>query len=131
ACPPCGAAQAEVVVMFALVAWVLTLNAQVQTGTIVGKVTDQSGGVIPGATITAIVGERQQMAVTNAAGQYQISGLAPANYKGGARVPGFIVETIESLAVAAARQATWNVTLRVVRQPDPFVELRREIERLT
>ena len=57
--------------------------AQVESGQIAGTVADQSGAVIPGATVTvknnATGAERT--AETNAAGGYSVSGLEPATYQ--------------------------------------------------
>jgi len=117
--------------MVTILAVVLTIGAQAQTGTIIGKVTDQSGGAIPGATISAMVGERRQTTVTNVAGEYQIARLVPGNYQVEARMAGFVLETMDSLSVGPGQPATWNVVMRVIQQPDPFAQLSQEVQRLT
>ena len=56
--------------------------AQVQTGTIRGKVTDEMGGVLPGVTAEArlLPGGVTVSAVTDGSGDYAFEGLAPGRY---------------------------------------------------
>ena len=59
-------------------------GAQVPTGIISGRVTDSSGGVLPGVTVTAtspnLQGPRE--AVTSGSGDYVIAVLPPGSYAG-------------------------------------------------
>src|SRR5580698_8718850 len=76
-------------VMFALVA--LPLRAQSFYGSIAGTVTDASGGVVPGATVTATnIGTNEKHTVkTGAAGEYRFVDLIPAVYKVEVQAPSF------------------------------------------
>jgi hypothetical protein len=76
-------------VMFALVA--LPLRAQSLYGSIAGTVTDASGGVVPGATVTATnIGTNEKHTVkTGAAGEYRFVDLIPAVYKVEVQAPSF------------------------------------------
>src|SRR3954447_5697392 len=59
------------------------LGAQTFYGSIVGAVTDSTGAVLPGATVTVInlgTAERRN-AVTDASGNYQFVNLVPARYR--------------------------------------------------
>ena len=57
-------------------------SAQVPTGTISGRVTDSSGGVLPGVTVTAsspnLQGPRE--VVTSGSGDYVLALLPPGTY---------------------------------------------------
>ena len=69
------------VVLFLLLSSVL--YAQTSNGTVVGTVTDASGAVLPGATVTLInsgTAERKTT-VSDASGNYQFVNLIPGNYK--------------------------------------------------
>ena len=58
-------------------------SAQVETGQISGSVTDPSGAVIPGATITVrnVATNEQRTDASNASGLYVVTGLEPATYQ--------------------------------------------------
>ena len=62
-----------------------TAFAQVSatTGSINGKVTDNSGGVLPGVTVTASSPSMQgtRTDVTNEAGEYRFPAVPPGTYK--------------------------------------------------
>jgi hypothetical protein len=59
------------------------LKAQSSYGAIVGTVTDPSGAVVPGATVTITsLGTNEKHSVkTSAAGEFRVVSLVPANYK--------------------------------------------------
>jgi carboxypeptidase family protein len=63
------------------------------TGTVTGRVTDSSGAVLPGATITLKSPEAlgQFVGVTDADGVYRVGNLPPANYQVRAELQGFQV----------------------------------------
>ncbi len=67
------------------------LNAQSSTGSIFGTVTDPSGAVVPGATVTArwqgAVWERQT--VTGERGEFRLVGLIPGYWDLLVEAPGF------------------------------------------
>src|SRR5579862_8271699 len=56
--------------------------AQTETGAIAGTVTDQTGAVVPGATVTVknVATNAVRNATTNAEGIYAISNLPPGQY---------------------------------------------------
>jgi hypothetical protein len=61
------------------------------TGSVLGKITDSSGGVLPGVTVTLKSPEAlgQFSAVTDAQGQYRVNNLPPATYEARAELAGF------------------------------------------
>ena len=67
------------------------LSAQTYQGTIIGTVTDQSGAVVPGATITITnLGTHQARTLkSNDAGEYSAPNLEPGTYSLAAEAPSF------------------------------------------
>ncbi len=61
----------------------LTVWAQVYSGSLTGVVKDQSGGVIPGASVTLTdVGKQfDYTATTDNVGRYSLRALPPSTYK--------------------------------------------------
>jgi hypothetical protein len=61
----------------------VTASAQVETGQIAGTITDESGAVVPGATITVrnLASNAQRTAQSSAVGAYLIVGLEPGTYQ--------------------------------------------------
>jgi hypothetical protein len=106
----------RVLVCVFLVSAALPALAQVQTGSILGAVTDSSGAVMPGVTIT-LSGDRliggPQNAVSDAAGAYRFDRLPPGTYTVKFELQGF--KTIEraDVVVNAAFVATINAKLEV------------------
>jgi hypothetical protein len=93
--------------------------AQVITGTILGVVTDASGGVVPGAAVTLTNSGTsiETRARTNSQGSYVVPLLPPGNYDLSIEAEGFktyrqvnIVLTVDSKVRADARLALGNVT---------------------
>jgi hypothetical protein len=68
-----------------------SLMAQQETGRVVGVVKDQSGAVIPGATITVKnnATNAERTAVTSGDGSYAITNLLPGNYTISVSMTGF------------------------------------------
>src|SRR4051812_19694435 len=65
--------------------------AQAITGTILGSVTDSSGAVLPGMTVTAInIGTNQtRTTITNESGNYSLPSLQIGTYRVEVELPGF------------------------------------------
>jgi hypothetical protein len=67
-----------------------TFQAMAQpTGTVKGALTDDSGAVIPAATVTLTGNGAAKTAQTQADGSYTFSGVQPGSYSVSANVPGF------------------------------------------
>ncbi len=84
------------------------------TGRIVGRVTDEGGGALPGVTVVAtspsLQGDRS--AVTDAGGEYRLTLLPPGDYTVEATLEGFAAESRQAVPVQLARDTTLNVSLR-------------------
>ena len=70
-----------IVAVLTVLALPSTAAAQTQNGRIAGVVTDESGAVLPGATVTLKgVGAAVRTAATDATGHYVIADVAPGTY---------------------------------------------------
>ena len=89
-------------------------HAQVPTGTIAGRVTDQNGLVVPGATVTATSPNLQgsRVVVTSAFGDYAISLLPPGDYTVIFELTGFQRVT-RTVAVAPTQTVPLDIALSV------------------
>ena len=90
-------------------------NAQ-STGTITGVVSDNTGGVMPGVSVTlsseSMIGGAQNQ-VTDARGVYRYDRLAPGAYKLVVELQGFKTMVREDIHVSANFTATVNLQLQV------------------
>jgi hypothetical protein len=93
-----------------------TVSAQVQTGSITGTVTDASGAVLPGATVS-LSGEKLiggvQTQTTDAIGNYRFDRLPPGDYRVRFELQGFKTVERADLRVSALFVATVNAKLDV------------------
>jgi hypothetical protein len=91
-----------------------SVQAQLTTGSISGTVTDSSGAVVPGATVT-VKGESGQnyTAVTNGEGVYNIPGVQAGTptYTVSISATGFKTSVIQNVKVDVATPATVNSVL--------------------
>ena len=85
------------------------------TGSINGKVTDNTGGVLPGVTVTASSPSMQGIRtdVTNEAGEYRFPAVAPGQYKLVYELAGFGTVNREGVQVGLGFTATVNTELGV------------------
>lgn len=85
------------------------------TGSINGTVTDNSGAILPGVTVTATspVQMGAQTAVTNAQGIYRFPSLTPGTYKVTYELAGFSSVVREGIIVNLGFTATLNVQLQL------------------
>ena len=93
-----------------------TLFAQTQTGSITGKVTDETDAVLPGVTVT-ITSEAlitgTQVTTTDALGLYNFRALPPGSYNVTFELSGFATTRQELINVEAFFVATVNVVMTV------------------
>ena len=95
-------------VVCAAVSMSIGAAAQTNVGQISGRVTDQSGGALPGAAVTATNEQTglTQTATTDAAGGYVFASLPAGSYKVRVELTGFKpVERINLVLDAASRRA--------------------------
>ena len=91
------------------------LGQATSTGTVTGVVTDPTGAVVPGATITmtdATTGA-QRTTVTNKDGQYVMVNVTPATYNISCTKSGFEVDRINGETVSVGTQTTANFAMVV------------------
>jgi hypothetical protein len=88
---------------------------QTANATLGGSVSDASGALIPGVSVTATNTETGivNMAVTNEAGVYQFASLQPGTYKLTAELPGFQTQVVNTLRLAFSQQGRFNFTMQV------------------
>ena len=90
------------------------VHAQVPTGSIIGAITDESRGVLPGVTATitsdALPGG-PQTGVSDAQGRYRFAGLTPGTYTLTLVLPGFANYEEQDLRVVTGGTIERNVSL--------------------
>lgn len=85
-----------------------------QPGTLRGTVTDEFGGALVGATVTAVNQTGvEKSTVTNDEGNYVISGLTPGAYTVRAVANGFAVFEAQDVEISAARRDPLDIKLSV------------------
>src|SRR5690348_8085672 len=112
---PRGASWVQSLLLVALVSFgLISAQAQVDTGTIVGTVTDQSGAVISGAKVTLTnLGTNAALSTTTAAdGSYKFSPVKIGNYKVDISYQGFQSATQRNVVVNVGSDSLANFQLR-------------------
>ena len=91
------------------------LHAQAISGDLVGRVSDASGAIVPGVSVTATNTATGVKAsgLTSAGGEYRISNLLPGNYNVAAVAPGFSAFELKNVPVQLNQTATVNISLSV------------------
>jgi hypothetical protein len=92
-----------------------TVSAQTTKGTIAGVVTDKTGAVVTGATVTATPsdGGEGRSTTTGARGEYRIEALTPGQYTLAVSAPGFSTLKIEKVTVSTSLITSNNAQLAV------------------
>ncbi len=106
----------RILLLLALVLFALTPGAFAQsTGTISGIVTDPTGAVIPGASIsiTGIATGSSRNTVSDSAGNFTAPSLQPGDYSIVVDAPGFAKFTISRITLEVNATATANAKLAV------------------
>lgn len=95
----------------ATVAW----GQAASTGTLIGVVTDQTGAVVPEAsvTITDAATHETRTTTTNAQGRYLLQNVPPGSYDIRVNKTGFAVAKVPAQTVSVGTQTTVNVQLQV------------------
>lgn len=83
-------------------------------GSVAGQVTDSLGAVVVGATVTSVAADgKEKQAITNARGEYTITGLAPGNYTIKAIAPNFALYENAEVAVNSGERNELIIILTV------------------
>jgi hypothetical protein len=92
-----------------------SLKAQINTSTIAGVVTDESGAAVAGAKITATLVStgQQREAASNDLGEYVVPQLPPGVYRVSIRATGFQPAEVDNLTLDIAGRGIVNVSLKV------------------
>lgn len=98
-----------------LFACLITVSAQVLTSQVNGRVLDQTGGVLPGVTVTLTNLETNVAgtAVTNDEGTYTFTQVLPGSYRVSAENPGFKKAAVEPVRVEVRVPATVDIKMEV------------------
>ena len=103
-------------VCFILLFGVNVVSAQTSnTGTITGVVKDQSGAIVPGASVKLInLGTNaERAATTTSEGVYEITQLVPGAYRLEVQAPGFSKSVVDNVVVNVLQRTTINPELKV------------------
>ena len=90
-------------------------GASASTAAIMGTVTDPSGGVVPGASVTATNTDTQiaQTGTTDKDGRYAIRFLPPGPYTLNAEAKNFKTQALSGIVLTVGQQAVINISLQV------------------
>ena len=102
-------------VLLAAVLSVRPSLSQTFTGSIQGRITDPSGGAVPGATVRIMnqnMGFRRSER-TNESGDYLFPSLAPGNYQLTAELSGFKMESVREIVLQVNQKLQIDLALKV------------------
>ncbi len=110
-----GPARLRSVLMFVLVFGSVVCHAQLGTGTLNGTVTDSTGAVVPGATLTLIDTDTNatRKIKSNGAGYFSLPELPIGKYSLSATAPGFGTITRNNIELSVGAQLTVDLPLAV------------------
>lgn len=103
------------IVLGCLLALSAPISAQSGRGTITGTVTDSTGGVVPGADVTAtnMATGVETKTVTTDVGLYRIPYVEPGNYKVSVSLTGFKTAVRENVQVLVTQTVSADFTMTV------------------
>jgi hypothetical protein len=102
--------------MFALASLLPTeASAQLQTGTLTGTVKDESGGLLPGVSITVknVANGQTRTVTTNETGRYQVIALQPGQYSLDAQLQGFATVSRSGVTVNVGSEIDVDLTMKI------------------
>jgi hypothetical protein len=110
----------SLLLLTALVAAASSLSAQIGGGSIVGYVSDNSGGAVPGATVVArnLGTNAANDTKTNAQGYFEFPLLPPGNYAIEATATGFQKARSATFALSAGSRPRFDLMLSVGQQTE-------------
>jgi outer membrane receptor protein involved in Fe transport len=99
----------------AMLAPAALVSAQGTTGSISGFVTDETGGAVPGATVTArhVETDQRRVLVTDGGGRYRAQQLAPGKYEITVELQGFRTARVNDLPLTIGQESVVNLQLKV------------------
>ncbi len=90
--------------------------AQNTTGSLRGQVTDPSGAIIPGASITLSGNGKNFTATSGGTGDYQFRGLPAGRYTIHTSIDGFTPYELQDLSIPAGKTSTLNILMTLAVQ---------------
>ena len=96
-----------------LIVFTSVVCAQEYRGTIIGRVTDPSGAVIPGATVAAQGPQQKYTVKTNGSGDFNIPFVQPGTYDVSVVAQGFKTELQKDVVIDVAQKVNLNISLQV------------------
>ena len=105
--------------LMAVPAW----SQSIEKGAVIGRVTDEDGGALPGVTVNLTAPDQgvTVSAITNENGAYRFPALPPGTYIVEATLEGFSTARQEDLVVNVTRTMTVNFTLQIGNFEDTIV----------
>ena len=103
------------VAVLAVLCFTTLASAQQTTGTLIGKITDEQGGMIPGATVSATNPATgfNRTAVSDAEGIYRLNALPVGQYELTVELAGFAAIEQKGFVVNIGQTITLDFTLRL------------------
>ena len=111
----CGSYKSCIALAVAWASFSVCACSQTQLATVYGVITDTTGAVVPGATITIInpgTGLKRS-ALTDTAGQYRFAGLPTGDYSLRIEKTGFQIQVREGIELTSASEVVINSVLTI------------------
>src|SRR4026209_149567 len=106
--------QRRVVLIVMLLAGVISVTAQERDGRLRGRITDQAGALIAGATVSLTdANGKQTSAVANGAGEYVFQNLRQGRYTVQATMTGFAAYENSELTIVSGQSHTLDILLPI------------------
>jgi iron complex outermembrane receptor protein len=105
----------------------LAYPALAQTGGVSGTVVDETGAVVPGASVQ-LSGPQSRFATSGSAGDYRFENIAAGTYQVIVTLSGFATATVSDLAVAASEVVVPAVTLQIASLGDTVIVSAAKVE---
>src|SRR5690242_320542 len=99
----------------------LAVPAQAQTASLSGTVVDESGAVVPGATVMLAGQGTHPSTVTGSRGEYSFKNLAPGTYQVTVSLVGFSQATRDNVVVGQSNVEVPAITLSVAKMGEIVV----------
>jgi hypothetical protein len=101
--------------LLCLALFAAAFSAAAQSATLHGNVTDPSGAVVPGATVslTTLDGHTIATTASDPSGDYSVPRLAPGTYIVLANAQGFAPSTSKAVTLTAGQSRTFNISLQI------------------
>jgi len=103
------------VVFVVLVVWAAAAGAQTPQSDVAGTVTDESGAVLPGVTLTAVLTATKETrtAVSDSVGRFRFNGMPVGVYEVQAELTGFGTVKIENYKLSIGQSAILDVKMKI------------------